>query len=151
MGASLFNTIPIIYATDSYWPIARIAKIKFNENSKIPAFWNSFPELNHNEMVGFTNTKENYRIIILRDPADDDKTNRRLSATADILRSQGIGLKTTIWDMEGSSQLAKIFSTLMIVDWASYFLALTMGIDPTPVALVESFKKMLQDWLFSDS
>lgn len=144
LGESLLGTIPIIYTADNYWPIARIAKIKLNENAKIPAFWNVFPELNHNEMVGFTNTRDNYRIVILRDPEDDPRVNRHMLVTADVLRSQGIGLKATIWDMEGDSRLVKIFSTLMVMDWASYYLALAMGVDPTPVKLVEDFKALVK-------
>jgi glucose/mannose-6-phosphate isomerase len=144
LGESLFNTIPIIYTSDSYWPIARIAKIKLNENAKVPAFWNYLPEMSHNELVGFTNTRDNYRIVMLRDPDEDPRISQRMEVTADVLRSQGIGLKATIWDMEGNTRLLKIFSTLMIMDWASYFLALQIGIDPTPVKLVEDFKALMK-------
>lgn len=144
LGESLFDTVPILYTSDSYWPVARVGKIKLNENSKIPAFWNYLPEVNHTEMVGFTNANANYRIVMLRDPDDDPRIHQRMEVMADILRSQGIGLKATIWDMIGHTRLEKIFSTLMIMDWASYYLALKMGIDPTPVKLVEDFKLMMK-------
>lgn len=144
LGESLFRTIPLIYASDMYWPVARIAKIKLNENSKIPAFWNILPELNHNEMVGFSNTSDNYRIVILRDPGGNPKISQRMMATADILRQRPIGLKTTIWDMLGGTKLEKMFSTLMVWDFASYYLALKMGINPTPVKLVEDFKSLIK-------
>ena len=144
LGESLLKTIPLIYAPDAYWSVARIAKIKLNENSKIPAFWYVFPELNHNEMVGFTNTRDNYRVVILRDPDDDPRVNKRIEITAEVLRGQGIGLKATIWDMMGRSRLEKIFSTLGVMDWSSYYLAQRMGIDPTPVKLVEDFKALLK-------
>ena len=144
LGESLLNTIPLIYVSDLYWPVARIAKIKLNENAKVPASWNTFPELNHNEMVGFSNTRDNYRIVMLRDPNDDPRINRRMETTADVLRGQGIGLKATIWDMMGHSRLEKIFSTLMVMDWASYYLAMVMEIDPTPVKLVEDFKALMK-------
>lgn len=144
LGESLFGTIPLIYASDKYWPIARIAKIKFNENSKIPAFWNVLPELNHNEMVGFSNVLGNYRIVMLRDPDDDPKINKRMLVTGDLLRKRPIGLKATVWDMLGQTKLEKMFSTLIVMDFASYYLALKMGIDPTPVKLVEDFKAMIE-------
>ena len=45
----------MIYTDDGHlMSVARIAKIKFNENAKRPSFFNAFPELNHNEMIGFT-------------------------------------------------------------------------------------------------
>jgi glucose/mannose-6-phosphate isomerase len=55
MAESLVRKVPIIYSTDNNAGIAMISKIKFNENSKTQAFYNYFPELNHNEMVGYTN------------------------------------------------------------------------------------------------
>lgn len=144
LGESLFGTIPLIYTSDKYWPIARIAKIKLNENSKIPAFWNVLPELNHNEMVGFSNTKDNYRILMLRDLQDNHKISERMDATGAILRERPIGLKATVWDMIGETKLEKIFLTLMVMDWASYYLAMKMGINPTPVKLVEDFKIVMK-------
>ncbi|MBM4177392.1 hypothetical protein FJ208_01145, partial [Candidatus Gribaldobacteria bacterium] len=57
LADKLVSKIPVIYSSDKYKSIARIIKIKFNENSKIMTFWNYFPELNHNEMVGYTNQK----------------------------------------------------------------------------------------------
>jgi len=144
LGESLLGTIPLIYASDKYWPVARISKIKLNENSKIPAFWNVLPEFNHNEMVGFSNTKDNYRVVMLRDPEDSFKINARMLATGKALRERPIGLKATVWDMIGKTKLEKIFSTLMVMDWASYYLALKMGIDPTPVKLVEDFKAVIK-------
>lgn len=143
IGESLLGTIPLIYTSDAYWPVARIAKIKLNENAKIPAFWNYLPELNHNELVGFTNTKDNFRILMFRDPADHPRINQRMEVTSQVLKHQGIGLKSTIWDMQGETKLQKTFSTLMMMDWASYYLALAMHIDPTPVDMVEDFKKAL--------
>ena len=53
MAKKLINKIPIIYSSARNLVIAYNWKIKFNENSKIPAFYNIFPELNHNEMNGF--------------------------------------------------------------------------------------------------
>lgn len=144
LGESLFGTIPLIYISGRYWPVARIAKIKLNENSKIPAFWNVLPELNHNEMVGFSNTKDNYRIVMLRDKDDNPKIDQRMKAMASLLRERPIGLKTTVWDMLGETKLEKIFSTLMVWDFASYYLALKIGVDPTPVRLVEDFKAVIK-------
>ena len=145
LGESLIDTIPIFYASPRFWPVARIGKIKFNENSKIPAFWNVFPELNHNEMVGFSNTRDNYRIVMLRDRDDEPVVNRHMDITAKVLRSQGIGLKATIWDMPSGEYLTKMFTTLIVLDWASYYLALAMKVDPTPVQLVEDFKGWMKE------
>ncbi|MDD5605746.1 MAG: bifunctional phosphoglucose/phosphomannose isomerase [Patescibacteria group bacterium] len=144
LGESLVGTIPLFYTSDDFWPVARIGKIKFNENAKIPAFWNVFPELNHNEMVGFSQTRDNYRIVILKDPDTHPAIARAMLATAHLLRERPIGLKATIWDMPAGNKLYKIFATLMLLDWASYYLAMQLNIDPTPVKLVEDFKSAIK-------
>ncbi|MDD5433511.1 MAG: SIS domain-containing protein [Candidatus Pacebacteria bacterium] len=52
LAKKLTDKIPVVYASSQYKSVAKIRKIKINENSKIMAFRNYFPELNHNDMVG---------------------------------------------------------------------------------------------------
>lgn len=135
----LIGRTPLIYASDNYWPVARIAKIKINENSKVPCFWNVLPEMNHNEMVGFTNLQQGaYFALMLRDKNDHPKINQRIEILAQVLKGRGVASK--IVDMVGKTYPEKALSTLMLMDWVSYFLALSLGIDPTPVDMVEEFK-----------
>ncbi len=132
---------PVVYASTKFKSLAMIWKIMFNENSKTPAFWNFFPELNHNEMVGFTKPLGNFHLIILRDGKANAGTLKRIEITPSILKEYGI--TSTIVDMPDGEILFRIFSTLQIGCWASYHLALKYGVDPTPVEMVEKFKKML--------
>jgi glucose/mannose-6-phosphate isomerase len=116
-------------------------KIDFNENTKTQAFYNIFPELNHNEMVGWTNIKGNFHIILIKDEDDYSRVKKRMVITKELLKKQGISL--TEIALTGSSGLTKIFSAIYIGDWTSYFLALQYGTDPTPVDMVEDLKKQL--------
>ena len=52
IAEKLYRKIPIIYTPDEFKILGYVWKIKFNENTKIPAFCNYFSELNHNEMNG---------------------------------------------------------------------------------------------------
>ncbi|TSD02024.1 MAG: Uncharacterized protein Athens071425_178 [Parcubacteria group bacterium Athens0714_25] len=124
---------PIIYSSTKFKPVAMIWKIKINENAKTPAFWNFFPELNHNEMVGFTNPQANFIALMLKDIEDEVQNQKRFDVTASV----------EIINMEKGSVFYKIFATLYLGDWMSYYLALEYGQDPTPVDMVENFKKML--------
>jgi len=144
LAKKLINKIPLIYASGDFKCLARIWKIKFNENSKIPAFYNYFPELNHNEMVGFTNILENtkFYILTIRDENDNSRNLKRMSLFAEIVKTKGI--ETEFVDIKNGSTLFKIFSTLLFGDWVSYYLALEYKIDPTPVKIVEEFKKELE-------
>jgi glucose/mannose-6-phosphate isomerase len=133
---------PIVYTSNEYRSVARIWKIKCNENAKTPAFWNFFPELNHNEMCGWTLPHGNFHIVILRDSATEPMNLKRMEITARLLTEKGI--KVSFVEIKGASKAEKVFSTLLIGDWFSYRLALELGIDPTPVDMVEDFKKMLK-------
>ncbi len=132
----------IIYSSAKFKALAMIWKIKFNENSKIPAFYNFFPELNHNEMVGFTNPQANFFILMLKDPEDHPQNLKRFKITQDIFREKGIETETV--DMETGDIFYKMFSALFLGDWISYYLALEYGQDPTPVEMVEKFKNLLK-------
>ncbi len=143
LAKRLKDKIPLIYASNRFKALARIWKIKFNENSKVQAFWNYFPELNHNEIVGFTNPQGKFHIIVLRDKEDHPRILERMKITAEILEEKGI--KTSFIDLQGNDLLTKIFSTLMLGDWTSYYLALEYSIDPTPVKVIEDLKKKMAE------
>jgi len=142
LAKKLKEKTPIVYSTAKFKSVAMIWKIKFNENSKTPAFWNFFPELNHNELVGFTNPKADYFVIMLRDKDDNAQNRKRFEITAQILKEKGI--ESEIIDMRGENVFYKMFSSLTLGDWTSYYLALEYGQDPTPVELVEKFKNLLK-------
>jgi glucose/mannose-6-phosphate isomerase len=142
--------IPIIYASDKFKALAQIWKINFNENSKSPAFWNYFPELNHNEMEGFqeiqspkSKVKSNFHIIILRDKKlDRQRILKRMAVTGKLLKEKGLDVSSV--DIQGQNLVMKIFSAILLSLWMSYYLALEYETDPTPVKTVEEFKKKLR-------
>ncbi len=141
LAKKLVGKTPIIYSTEQLKALAMIWKIKFNENSKTPAFWNYFPEVNHNEMVGFTNPQADFFFIMLRDRDIHPQMLKRFETMSKLMSEKG--LETAIVNIEGKNVLEKIFSTLYLGDWTSYYLALEYNIDPTPVEMVEKFKKLI--------
>jgi len=145
LANKLVKKIPIVYASNNFKALARIWKIKFNENSKIPAFHNYFPELNHNEMVGYTGLKKlgakNLFVIILQDSTDHPRIIKRIKLTSNLIKKSGG--KVEVLNIKDGSPTFKIFSSLLLGDWTSYYLALNKKIDPTPVDMVEEFKKLM--------
>lgn len=156
LAKKLISKIPLIYSSEKYQPLAYNLKIKFNENSKIPAFTNIFPELNHNEILSFQPLSQvnlshhfqamavckNLSILILRDKEENNIILKRMSLTANMIRNNGF--ETEIIEMEGNNDLEKIFNTSLMGDWMSYYLALEYGIDPIKTEIIEEFKKELQ-------
>ena len=146
IAKKLVNKIPVVYASNKFKNLARIWKIIFNETSKTPAFFNYFPELNHIEMAGFSQAdKKNkiFHIIILRDKKEDLPRNlKRMDLFAEIIKAKGINVDFI--DIKKGEILFKIFSTLALGNWISYYLALENKIDPSPVKIVEEFKNKLK-------
>jgi glucose/mannose-6-phosphate isomerase len=132
---------PVVYSSTRFKSLAMIWKIMFNENAKTPAFWNYFPELNHNEMIGYSKPQGKFHLVILRDKEDHPRNLKRIETASRILKDYGTD--STIVDMPEGDMLFRIFASLQIGCWASYFLALKYEIDPTPVDMVEEFKVAL--------
>jgi len=151
LAQKLKGKIPIIYVSDKLKALGYIWKIKFNENSNSPAFTHYFPELNHNELEGMAHEKECeshdqpiLHCLILKDPADQPKIKKRMDLTAEILNESG--LPTEVIDLTGQSLLEKIFSSIILADWASYYLAQEYGVEPLAATeTIEEFKKKMKE------
>jgi glucose/mannose-6-phosphate isomerase len=141
LAKKLVGKTPVIYASPKYKSVAMIWKIKMNENAKTPAFYNFYPELNHNEMVGYSLPQGKFHIINLLDKEDHPQNIKRMQVTAKILKKKGISSSTI--EMQDSNIFNTIFTTLLLGDWTSYYLALEYNQDPTPVDMVEDLKKQL--------
>lgn len=145
LGESLAKTlkgkIPVIYSSTKFKSLAMVWKIMINENSKTPAFWNFFPELNHNEANSFVNPQGNFHLVMLRDKQDHPQNFKRFEVTAKVVKEYGTD--STIIDIPEGNILYRMFATLQVGCWTSYYLALEYRIDPTPVEIVEKFKVLL--------
>lgn len=149
LAKKLFGFIPIIYSSQNNIPLAYNWKIKFNETSKIPAFCNFFPELNHNEMAGFNKKtfkeiNSKFYFLILEDEADDYRIKKRMRIFYNLYTKLGfkveeIPLKT------GENIFYKIFSSVILADWTSYYLANLYRVNPERVIIVEEFKKLINN------
>ena len=140
LALNINDTIPVVYGFEIYRAVAQRYKQQFNENSKIPAKWEFFPELNHNEIVGWEAAKKLARafsIILIRDRDEAEEIRQRIEATKEL-----IGKESKIFEVwgVGKSRLAKMFSAIYIGDFASVYLAILRGTDPTPVKTITLLK-----------
>jgi glucose/mannose-6-phosphate isomerase len=133
---------PIVYTSDFFRPLAMIAKIALNENAKTPAFYNVYPELNHNEMVGYTLPQGKFHILTFTSSQDHSQIQKRMHITAELLKEKGI--ETTFVEMPEGHIFYTIFYAIILGEWISYYLALAYNQDPTPVMMVEKLKGLLK-------
>jgi len=150
LAEKIFEKIPIIYASRRFREIGWIWKNSLNETAKVLAICNYFPELNHNETVGFWRINEmqipneKLYVIILRDPEDSHpRILKQMEITRDLIKREGI--KVEIIDMKGKTMLEKIFSSIILGFWTAYWLALEYKVDPTPIKTIEEFKRRLKE------
>ena len=141
----LTGKIPIIYTTADFLSSAALRwKTQFSENAKLLAFVNVFPELNHNEIVGWQqlpNLLNSFQVIYLQDHEDFERNKIRMSITKSIIEKHTnpiIELQT-----KGNSRLARIFSLIFLGDMISFYLAMLNHVDPTPIENIKILKREL--------
>ena len=146
-AARFYGKIPVIWAAGGNTEVVATRwKGQINENAKAPAYWNFFPELNHNEIVGFEEPAEllkNMEIVILRDKNDHPRVQKRMDISKDIIKDVVSGI--TEVRSTGESRLARLFTLTYIGDFTSVYLATLYGIDPTPVKNIDYLKKKLSE------
>ena len=114
------------------------------ENSKALASSHVFPEMNHNEIVGWENPKtliNKFVVVILRDKSDHPRTAKRMDISKAIMKKKAA--KIIEVQSIGESLLARMFSLIYIGDFVSYYLAILNKRDPTPVESVTYLKNEL--------
>ncbi|MDO8886582.1 bifunctional phosphoglucose/phosphomannose isomerase [Candidatus Oleimmundimicrobium sp.] len=145
LAERLVGKIPVVYGSCGITGVAALRwKCQFNENSKVPAFYNIFPELNHNETVGWELLKditERFFLIIFKDDQDHPQVKKRIDITKSLIQEHFDSVFET-WT-KGESKLERIFSIIYLGDFVSTYLAVAEGIDPSPVERISLLKKEL--------
>jgi len=133
----------VVYSGPKLAAAAYKWKISFNENAKAVAWWNSYPEFNHNELLGWTKQPEQkpYTVIDLRSSFEHPQVQKRFEVSARLL--SGLRPEPIVVNSEGDSLLEQLLSTIAYGDFVSIYLALLGGLNPTPVELIEKFKHEL--------
>jgi glucose/mannose-6-phosphate isomerase len=144
LAQELVGTVPVIYGFRQYGAIAHRLKTQFNENSKLHSHHEVFPELNHNETVGWEAPEalnKTYSVILIRDAEEPPEIRNRIETTTALAFQKA--KKVLQIDALGDGKLAKMFSVLCVGDYASVYLAILQGNDPTPVKIIDKVKKQL--------
>jgi glucose/mannose-6-phosphate isomerase len=134
----------VVYGAGSTVAVARRWKGQINENAKAPAFWNELPELNHNEIMGWSSlpaVSAATAAVFLDDGELDERLLLRAELTAAVLAERDV-LVEHVW-AHGASRLARLFSLVQLGDYTSFYLALLYGADPSPVVAIQEFKARL--------
>lgn len=144
LAATLVGKTPIVYASRTYRKVSHLWKIKINENAKTPAYHNYFPELNHNEMVGYTLPQAKFHFVFIKNESESESRNmKRMMVMKGLLEEKEMSISEAVVPDFGS-YFANLVAMILVGDWTAYYLALENRIDPTPVDMVESFKALMK-------
>jgi len=145
VARSLYQHLPLVYGSEGLLEaVAMRWKTQINENSKWPCFWNVFPELDHNEIVGYeieNKINRQVKIIYLQDKEGLLRVEQRREITRKIIEDKVA--EFIVCPTKGKGKMARMFSLIFLGDLASYYLAILNQIDPSPVACIEDLKKEL--------
>ena len=140
----LYGHLAVIYGAGIASAVAHRWKTQLNENSKAWAFYEVFPELNHNAVVGYQFPPElagKIVVVLLRSAHLPERIQLRYQVTCQLLDQAKVDYQ--IMDGEGSSPLSQMMSLVLFGDYVSYYLAILNKIDPTPVKAIDFLKGRL--------
>ena len=146
LASGIEGRIPVVYGSHSLTGVAAYRfKCDLNEYAKTPAFWNELPEMNHNEIEGWSGlrnmTSENFVAVFLRDEGEHPRVTKRFEITKRLI--DGSVARIEELTSVGESPVARLLSLIFVTQMAAIYLGLAYGVDPGPVAVIERLKEEL--------
>jgi glucose/mannose-6-phosphate isomerase len=161
LATELAGSLPMIWGSGLVGPVtAYRAACQLAENAKLPALWGALPEAHHNQSVIFDNSDvvgdpdldlfrdrvdepepQHMRLVLVRDDAGDELAARRAESSAEVAQARGIAVTTLT--AEGGSAVERLASLVGLIDFASVYLALARGVDPTPIVPIDELKALI--------
>jgi len=137
----LKGNIPVIYSESRLSAAAERFHAQLAENSKVFSHWHVFPELNHNETVGWGSLEKKLAFVFFRSKKESIKEKTRIDFTKKLAgrKSPAMEIFST-----GSNSIERTFYLIALGDFASFYLAMLRGIDPMPVKNIEKLKRKLK-------
>lgn len=121
-------------------PVAYKWKISWNENAKNVAFWNEYPEFNHNEFIGWSShpVEKLFAIFNIRSDFDHPRVQKRFEISDWLLSGKRPTARNI--DLKGATPLEQMLWGSILADFVSIYLAILNNQNPTPVDLIEKLK-----------
>ncbi len=144
LSIRLYQHLPVVYGAGIASEVARRWKTQLNENSKAWSFYEVFPELNHNAIVGYQFPAElasKILVVLLHSPLLPERVQLRYQVTCQLLEQARVDYQ--IIDGDGEYPLGQVMSLILFGDYVSYYLAVLYHVDPSPVKAIDFLKDRL--------
>ncbi|MDG1439602.1 MAG: bifunctional phosphoglucose/phosphomannose isomerase [Flavobacteriales bacterium] len=138
---ALFEKTTVAYSEASMEGVITRFRQQINENSKSLAWEHVFPEMNHNELVGWAGGKDEYAVLIFRSSFEHSRSSVRINISKDIFRKY---TSTVLeFNAKGDTLLAQSFYHILLGDWISVYLAELNKVDDVEVKVIDFLKAEL--------
>jgi glucose/mannose-6-phosphate isomerase len=145
IALELTGFLPIIYSAAQLTSAAGYRfKCQLNENSKLHAFSNVIPEMNHNEIIGWDTFEEKKlftKVITFSDPDYHPQIKKRFKITSELAKQSGVEIINI--ESKEKNRKVRLFDLIYLCDWISYYLALLRNHDPSEISYIDELKKRL--------
>lgn len=159
LAVQFVGRLPMAWGTSPVGGVAayRLA-CQWAENAKLPAISGVLPEANHNAVMAFDGpwagsaddifrdrvdtAAPSLRLVLLRDPAEDERVAARADASRELASDRGVAVTEVV--AEGESAYERLASLVGVIDYASVYLALRSGVDPSPIGAIDALKTRIR-------
>jgi glucose/mannose-6-phosphate isomerase len=143
LALRLCDRLPVVYGAGPLTEVARRWKTQLNESAKTWAFFEEMPETQHNAIVavGLPEGAPVSAVFLRSKTLDHPRARLRYEFAERFIAEAGVPCQTA--QARGSGALAQMLSLTMLGDYASAYLALLYGVDPTPTPVIDELKGWL--------
>lgn len=135
------DKIAVVYSSSKYNGVAVRFCQQIAENAKQLCWSNRFPEMNHNEIVGWTQKNQNLSVIFLHFKNDHERVTKRMDLTKDVVNKYAFDVNSIF--SEGESELQEVLYMVYLTDWVSVFVAENRNVDPIEIKAIDNLKNEL--------
>lgn len=145
LGEAMHGTVSVLYGLGGWQAIvANRWKGQINENAKNMTFANAFPELNHNEILGWVRANEQrvgqWLAVVLEDGSESAKMQARRDVTARLIHNVAPTMRVHAF---GATLLARMLTLVLMGDFVSLYLAALNDVDPENIDSINVLKSEL--------
>lgn len=142
LADTLSGTIPIIYADYEYEGIAVRFRQQINENAKMLCWHHIYPEMNHNELVGWAGGNESFAVVTLLNEDDHIRNKLRMDICKSIITKKTENFSEV--ESKGETKIERTFYLVHLLDWVSEYIAQLNNVDSVEVDVISKLKSQLK-------
>ena len=143
LAADLVGYLPMIWGSTELGGIAAYRVMcQLAENAKLPAVNGVLPEALHNQIVTFEGAESAglpLRLLMLVDPDEHPRVRRAREAAVAVAAERGVEM-SEVWADPGHP-LERLAHLVGLTDLATVYVALAMGVNPTPITPIDQLKR----------